>query len=209
MPLLSSSTSFVATDDDVTQDVLGQLDRPLELARLLRRERVLEDAVLAVAVLADLVGEAPADRWRHLVDLATERADGLLEPVAHGSQALFVGGRLDEIHELVWAHAVVPPSFPGSAADVVGSRQWGRAALVRCEKAPRPKARAVLHSVAGSHERPQRWRSDRCCASSSPMGRSTASSAVCRCSPSATGPARCASSARIAITRSRASPVTR
>src|SRR5438132_10607281 len=177
MPLLSSSTSFVAPDDDVTQDVLGQLDRPLELARLLGRERVLEDAVLAVAVLADLVGKAPADRRRDLVDLATERADGLLEPVAHGSQPLFVGGRLDEVHELVWTHAVVPPSFPGSAADVVGSRQWGRGALVRGEKAPRPEARAVPHSVVGNEEGAQRRRSDTCCASSSPTGRSTARSA--------------------------------
>src|SRR5437016_2652598 len=182
MPSRSLPHSFVAPDDDVTQDVLGQLDRPLELARLLGRERVLEDAVLAVAVLADLVGEAPADRRRDLVDLATERADGLLEPVAHGREALFVGGRLDEIHELVWAHAVVPPSFPGSAADVVGSRQWGRAALVRCEKAPRPEARAVLHSVAGSHEGPQRWRSDTDCATYGPTARSSAKSAACRCS---------------------------
>src|ERR1700716_3680363 len=136
--------SFVATEDDVTQDVLGQLDRALELARLVRRKRVLEDAVLAVTVLADLVGEAPADRRRHLLDLAAERADGLLEPLAHGGQTRLVGGGLDEVHELVWTHAVVPPSFPGSAADVVGSRQWGRAALVRGEKAPRPEARAVL-----------------------------------------------------------------
>src|SRR5438132_3358241 len=107
--------SFVATDDDVTQDVLGQLDRALERARLVRWQRVLEDAVLAVTVLPDLVGEAPADRRRHLLDLATERADGLLEPVAHGGQTLFVGGGLDEVHELVWTHAAVPPSFPGSA----------------------------------------------------------------------------------------------
>src|SRR5881392_1328217 len=169
--------SFVATEDDVTKDVLGQLDGALELAGLVRRQRVLEHAVLAVAVLADLVGEAPADRRRHLLDLATERADGLLEPVAHGGQALFVGGGLDEVHELVWTHAVIPPSFPGSAADVFGSRQWGRAALVRCEKAPRPEARAVLHSVAGSHEGPQRWRSDTDCATSRRTARSSARSA--------------------------------
>src|SRR5579859_7075607 len=125
MPFGLPSISFVATDDDVTQDVFGQLDRALELARLVRRKRVLEHAVLAVAVLADLVGEAPADRRRHLLDLATEGADGLLEPLAHGGEPLFVGRGLDEVHELVWAHAVVPPSFPGSAADVVGSRQWG------------------------------------------------------------------------------------
>src|ERR1700716_1903908 len=97
--------SFVATEDDVTQDVLGQLDRALELARLLRRKRVLEDGVLTVTVLADLVGQAPADRRRHLLDLATEGADGLLEPIAHGRESLFVGGGLDEVHELVWTHA--------------------------------------------------------------------------------------------------------
>src|SRR5438552_18145411 len=102
MPSRSLPHSFVATDDDVTQDVLGQLDRALELARLLRRERVLEDAVLAVAVLADLVGEAPAERRRHLVDLATERAAGLQEPVAHGGRALFVGGRLEGAHAPGW-----------------------------------------------------------------------------------------------------------
>jgi len=62
MPSCLPSISFVATDDDVTQDVFGQLDRALELARLVRGKRVLEDAVLAVAVLADLVGETPADR---------------------------------------------------------------------------------------------------------------------------------------------------
>src|SRR5258706_164113 len=101
---ISSFWSFVATDDDVTKDVFRQLDGAFELARLLGGKRVLEHGVLAVTVLADLVGEAPADRRRHLVDLATERADGLLEPVAHGGQALFVRGRLDEVHELVWAH---------------------------------------------------------------------------------------------------------
>src|SRR5258708_37862695 len=92
MPLVSSSTSFVSTDDDVPQDVLGQLDRALEFARLLGRKRELEDAVLAVTVLADLVGEAPADRRSHLLDLAAERADGLLEPVAHGGPGAFARG---------------------------------------------------------------------------------------------------------------------
>src|SRR5438045_9778594 len=108
--------SFVATDDDVTQDVLGQLDRALELAGLVRRQRVFEHAVLTITVLSDLVGQAPADRRRDLLDLATERADGLLEPVAHGSQALFVVGGVDEIHELVWTQGAIPPSLPGSAA---------------------------------------------------------------------------------------------
>src|SRR3979409_1999948 len=112
MPSISSSNSFVATEDDVTKDVLGQLDRALELAGLIRRKGVLEDGVLAVTILPDLVGETPADRRRHLVDLAAERADGLLEPLAHRGQALFVGGGLDEVHELVWTHAVLPPSSP-------------------------------------------------------------------------------------------------
>src|SRR5258708_16020611 len=92
MPLVSSSTSFVSTDDDVPQDVLGQLDRALEFARLLGRKRELEDAVLAVTVLADLVGEAPADRRSPLLALAAPRNDRPLEPVAPSGPPRLVRG---------------------------------------------------------------------------------------------------------------------
>src|SRR6266536_1372799 len=163
MPLLTSSISFVATDHDVTQDVLGELDRPLELARLVRGQRVLEDTVLTIAVLADLVCQPAALGWRRLVDLPAEGGDRLLQAVGHGRKALLVGGGLHEVHELVWAHVVAPPPFPGSAADVLGARWWERVALVRGEKAPRPVARAVPHSVPACMGPPQRRSSDRPC----------------------------------------------
>jgi hypothetical protein len=40
----------------VAQDVFGETDGPLELARLVRRQRELKDAVMAVSVVRDLVG---------------------------------------------------------------------------------------------------------------------------------------------------------
>src|SRR6266851_6941557 len=92
---------LVPSHHDVAQDVFGETDGPLELARLLRRERELEDAVVAVAVVRDLVGEAPAGRGRDLVDLAAEAGDGRLETFADRGKTLFVGGRGDEVHELV------------------------------------------------------------------------------------------------------------
>src|SRR6266540_1264494 len=106
---------FVPAHDDVTQDVLGEADRALELARLVCRQRELEHAVVAVTVVRELVCEPPAHRWGHLVDLAAERRDGMLQPLADGRQPFLVGGRGKEIHELVWAHSVGRP-FPGLAA---------------------------------------------------------------------------------------------
>src|SRR5258708_25262695 len=124
MPCLtSSSDSFVATDDEVPQDVFGELDGSLEFACLGRGQRVLEDGVLAVTVAADLVCEAAAHRWPDLLDLAAEGADRLLQAVADRGEALLVRGGLDEIHELLWTHEVSPPPFPGIAA--------GRIALLR------------------------------------------------------------------------------
>jgi len=58
-----------------------------------------------------------------------------------------------------------PTSFPGSAADVDGSRWWWRGALVRGEKAPQPWAEAVPHSLADEREDTTTWRSDTGCAS--------------------------------------------
>ena len=66
-------------------------------------------------MVRELVCEPATCRRRHLVDLAPERGDRVLQPVAHSGQPLFVGGRGEEIHELVWAHSVRFP-FPGLAA---------------------------------------------------------------------------------------------
>src|SRR5882672_2691005 len=107
---------FVPLHNDVAQDVLGEADRALELARLLRRQRELEHTVVAVTVVRELVREPAARRWGHLVDLAPESRDRVLEPFAHSRQPFLVGRRGKEIHELVWAHSVSCP-FPGLAAD--------------------------------------------------------------------------------------------
>src|SRR3982074_1471618 len=55
---------LVPSHHDVAQDVFGETDGPLELARLVRRQRELEDAVMAVTVVRDLVGQAPAGGGR-------------------------------------------------------------------------------------------------------------------------------------------------
>src|SRR5207247_9988993 len=75
----------------------------------------LEHAVMAVAVVRELVCEPATCRRGHLVDLAAEGGDGVLEPFAHGAEAFLVGGRRKEIHELVGAHSVRRP-FHGFAA---------------------------------------------------------------------------------------------
>src|SRR5712691_485375 len=107
---------FVPSHNDVAQDVLGEADRALELARLLGWQRELEHPVMAVTVVRELVSE-PAARWGcHLVDLAAEGGDRVLKPFAYSAEALFVGGRGKEIHELVGAHSVRCP-FHGFAAD--------------------------------------------------------------------------------------------
>src|SRR5687768_15570809 len=108
---------FVPSHNDVAQDVLRETDGALEFARLVRRQRKLEDAVVTVTVVLELVCEPAARRWGHLVDLAPEGRDRVLEPLAHSSQPLFVGGRGKEIHELVRPHSVRCP-FPGLAADL-------------------------------------------------------------------------------------------
>src|SRR5438552_1715231 len=106
---------FVPSHNDVAQDVLREADRALELARLLGRQRELEDPVVAVAVVGELVGEPTARRRGHFVDLAAKGGDGVLEPFAHSAEAFLVGGRGKEIHELVRAHSVRRP-FHGFAA---------------------------------------------------------------------------------------------
>src|SRR6267378_1814646 len=108
---------FVPSHNDVAQDFLRETDRALELARLVRRKRKLEHAIVAVTVARELVCEPAACGRGHLVDLPPEGRDRVLEPVAHSGQPFLVGGRGKEIHELVWAHSVRFP-FPGLAADL-------------------------------------------------------------------------------------------
>src|SRR5437879_298222 len=106
---------FVPSHNDVAQDVLREADRALELARLLGWQRKLEHAVMAITVVRELVCEPPSRGGSHLVDLAAEGRDGVLEPFAHSAKAFLVGGRGKEIHELVGAHSVRRP-FHGFAA---------------------------------------------------------------------------------------------
>src|SRR5688572_11194629 len=122
---------FVPSHNDVAQDLLRETDGALELARLVRRQRELEHAVMTVAVVLELVCEAAARRWGHFVDLAPEGRDRVLEPLAHSSQPLFVGGRGKQIHELVWPHSVRRP-FPGLAAGLWPGRSEERRVGKEC-----------------------------------------------------------------------------
>src|SRR4026209_3006369 len=108
---------FVPSHNDVTQDLLRKTDGALELARLVRRKRELEHAVVAVPVVRELVCEPAACRWGHFVDLAAEGRDRVLEPVAHSRQPFLVGGGGEQGHGLVGPHSVRRP-FPGLAADL-------------------------------------------------------------------------------------------
>src|SRR5881396_2760041 len=109
---------LVPSHHDVAQDVFRETDGPLELARLGRRQRELEDAIVAVTVVRDLVGETAAGRRRDLLDLPTEAGDGGLETLAHRAKTLFVGGRGHEVHQLVRSHLIRRIPFPGLAADL-------------------------------------------------------------------------------------------
>src|ERR1700687_3351739 len=108
---------FVPSHNDVAQDVLCEADRALEFARLLRRQRELEHTVVTITVVRELVCEPAARRRGHLIDLAAEGRDRVLEPLAHSVQPFLVGGRGKEIHHFVRAHSVGIP-FPGLAADL-------------------------------------------------------------------------------------------
>src|SRR6266849_681734 len=107
---------FVPSHHDVAQDVFGETDGPLELARLVRRQRELQNAVMAVTVVRDLVCEAPAGGRCDLVDLAAEAGDGGLQSLADRVEALFVRRWGDEVHELVGAHLYRHCPFLGFAA---------------------------------------------------------------------------------------------
>src|SRR5438046_3526173 len=83
MILLTDATmSLVPSHHEVAEDVFREADGALELASLRWREREFDDAVLPVAVVRDLVGEAPLDVRNDLLHLPTEGGDGLLDALA-------------------------------------------------------------------------------------------------------------------------------
>src|SRR5205085_12399538 len=93
-------------------------------------KRELEDAVLALTVAGDFVGEPAPLVGYDLIHLATEVGDGLLDPLAHRAKTLFVDGGRAEIHELVRSHSVTILPFLGLAADL-----WPGAKRRRTQKA--------------------------------------------------------------------------
>src|SRR6267143_319541 len=97
--LLTEAMSLVPSHHEVAEDVFREPYGALELARLVRRQREFDDAVLAVTVVGDLVGEPTLLVGDDLVDLAAEGGDRLLDALAHGAEALFVDGRRAEVHE--------------------------------------------------------------------------------------------------------------
>src|SRR2546428_2655960 len=117
--LTDATMSLVPSHHEVAEDVFREADGALELARLRRREREFDDAVLTVAVVRDLVGKAPLGDGQNLLDLPTEGSDGLLDALADRAEALLLDGRGTEIHELVWPHWAIDRPFLGFAAD-----QW-------------------------------------------------------------------------------------
>src|SRR5438874_3812020 len=115
--LTEATMSLVPSHYEVAEDVFREPYGALELASLSRGERKFEDAVLAVPVVGDLVGEPALLVRNDLLDLAAEVGDRLLDPLAHRAQALFVDGRRTEIHELVWTHSLTVLPFHGLAAE--------------------------------------------------------------------------------------------
>src|SRR2546428_3548971 len=107
---------FVPSHHDVAQDVFREAARALEHARLGRRQRELEDAIVAVTVVRALVGETATGRRGDLLDLPAEAGDGGLETLADRAKTLFVRGRGHEVHELVRSHLIRRVPFPGFAA---------------------------------------------------------------------------------------------
>ena len=104
MILLTEAMSFVPSHYEVAEDVFREPYGALELARLRRRQREFDDAVLALTVVGDLVGEPSFCDRNDLVDLAAEIGDGLLDALAHRADALFVDGGRAEVHKLVRSH---------------------------------------------------------------------------------------------------------
>src|SRR5438876_6988689 len=99
--LTEATMSLVPSHYEVAEDVFREPYGALELARLCRRQRKLDDTVLAVTVVGDLVGEPAFLVGDDLLDLAAQVGDGLLDTLAHRAKTLFVDGGRAEIHELV------------------------------------------------------------------------------------------------------------
>src|SRR2546423_1734686 len=129
--LLTEAMSFVPSHYEVAEDVFREPYGALELARLRRRQSEFDDAVLAVAVVGDLVGEPALLIGYDLVDLAAEVGDGLLDALAHRAKALFVDGGRAEVHELVRSHSVTILPFHGLAADLWPGAKRRRARKTR------------------------------------------------------------------------------
>src|SRR2546430_10330864 len=129
--LTDATMSLVPSHHDVAEDVFRKADGALELARLRGREREFDDAVLAVAVVRDLVGEAPLGEGQNLLHLPTEGSDGLLDALADRAKALFVDGGGTQIHELVWPHWSIDRPFLGLAADLWPGAKRRRGQLPR------------------------------------------------------------------------------
>src|SRR5437867_6275016 len=132
--LTEATMSLVPSHYEVAEDVLRKSNGALELARLCRWQREFDDAVLAVTVVRDLVGEPALLVGNDFLDLAAEIGDGLLNPLAHRAEALFVDGGRTEVHELVGSHSLTVLPFHGLAADL-----WPGAKRRRAQKA-RPSA---------------------------------------------------------------------
>src|SRR5207253_6540012 len=132
--LTEATMSLVPSHYEVAQDVFREPYGALELARLGRRQRKFDDAVLAVAVVGDLVGKPAFRDGNDLLDLAAEIGDGLLDALAHRADTLFVDGGRAEIHELVRSHSVTALPFHGLAASL-----WLGAKRRRARKARRSR----------------------------------------------------------------------
>src|SRR6267378_4318052 len=132
--LTEATMSLVPSHYQVAEDVLRESYGALELARLGRRQRKFDDAVLAVTVVGALVSEPTLLVRNDLLDLAAEVGDGLLDPLAHRAEALFVDGGRAEIHELVRAHSLTVLPFHGLAADL-----WPGAKRRRAQEARRSR----------------------------------------------------------------------
>src|SRR2546423_12576046 len=103
--LTEATMSLVPSHYEVAQDVFREPYGALELARLGRRQRKFDDAVLAVAAVGDLVGKPALLVGYDFLDLAAEIGDRLLDPLAHRAKTLFVDGRGADVHELVRSHS--------------------------------------------------------------------------------------------------------
>src|SRR5205823_12589079 len=80
--LTEATMSLVPSHYEVAEDVFREPYGALELASLSRGERKFEDAVLAVPVVGDLVGEPALLVRNDQIGRAAEVGDRLLDPLA-------------------------------------------------------------------------------------------------------------------------------